>query len=108
MTEPQNHSIFDMLKTVYPSKTLFCGGYKEKVIRCGRSTFSHIKLAAIILFTSVGHNKNIWLWVFCKKKKNINNKHLVQESPFNTLWLGSTELHSIVTEELYNKAKIIP
>ena len=31
MTEPQNDGIKDMLKTVYPAKTSFCGGYKECV-----------------------------------------------------------------------------
>ena len=31
LTESQNHShgITDMLKTVYPAKTMFCGGYNN-------------------------------------------------------------------------------
>ena len=30
LTESQNHEIMDMLKTVYPTKTKFCEGYKEE------------------------------------------------------------------------------
>ena len=29
MTESRNHGITDRLKTVYPPKTSFCGGYKD-------------------------------------------------------------------------------
>ena len=29
LTEEWNHGILDMLKTVYPTKTLFCWGYNE-------------------------------------------------------------------------------
>ena len=31
MTESRNHGIMDRLKTVYPPKTTFCGGYNEVI-----------------------------------------------------------------------------
>ena len=33
LTESQNFRILDMLKTVYPTKTVFCGGYKNCVLQ---------------------------------------------------------------------------
>ena len=31
MTESRNHRMTDRLKTVYPPKTTFCGGYKNNL-----------------------------------------------------------------------------
>ena len=44
MTESRNHGMTDRLKTVYPPKTSFCGGYKDTAAFClyfyGNNTYA--------------------------------------------------------------------
>ena len=42
LTESQNHGITDMLKTVYPTKTTFCWGYKDTQVLTNMDLFHQI------------------------------------------------------------------
>ena len=50
MTESRNHRITDRLKTVYPPKTTFCGGYNTF---CGRYKEDPIKNEGARVFTTL-------------------------------------------------------